>query len=60
MQVLLVRGSLFFSSVFINLERATWDDFIVDSLQFLQHSVLQVPFFLMTLMKYIDPALDNM
>lgn len=58
--VLLVQGSLYFSSVFINLERASWDDYVVDSLHFLQHSVLQLPFFLMTLMKYVDPALDNM
>ena len=33
---------------------------MVNALHFLQHSVLQVPFFLMNLMKFFSPALDEM
>jgi len=40
--------------------RPNWDKEIVASLDFLQHSVLQVPFFLMNLMKFLSPALDDM
>lgn len=40
--------------------RVRWDENIVDSLDFIQRYVLQVPFFLMTLMRYITPTLDNM
>ena len=47
-------------ALFSDLEAATWDDKIVDTMNFLQHSVLQVPFFLMMLMKFLSPALDNM
>jgi hypothetical protein len=38
----------------------TWDADIIDGIHFIEHSVLQVPFFLMTLMRYITPTLDNM
>jgi len=33
---------------------------VLDTLHYLQHSVLQVPFFLMNLMKFLTPALDDM
>lgn len=42
------------------MNHAHWDDAVVDGLHFLEHSVLQVPFFLMTLMRYITPTLDQM
>lgn len=42
------------------MDHAQWDNYIVDGLHFLEHSVLQVPFFLMTLMRYITPTLDDM
>lgn len=33
---------------------------MIDGIHFIEHSVLQVPFFFMTLMRYITPTLDNM
>lgn len=44
----------------MDMNHSHWDDAVVDGLQFLEHSVLQVPFFLMTLMRYITPTLDQM
>lgn len=51
---------IWFIGFFTNLEGVTWDNDIIDGLHFLEHSVLQVPFFLMSLMRYITPTLDNM
>lgn len=42
------------------MDHAQWDNAVADGLHFLEHSVLQVPFFLMTLMRYITPTLDQM
>lgn len=47
-------------SFIFNFEHATWDDKVVNGLDFIQNYVLQVPFFLMTMMRYITPTLDNM
>ena len=47
-------------SFFIDFHSATWDDKLVGGLDFIANSVLQVPFFLMSLMRYITPTLDNM
>lgn len=44
----------------MDMKDAQWDDEVVNGLHFLEHSVLQVPFFLMTLMRYITPTLDQM
>lgn len=44
----------------MNLDRATWDDKLLGGLGFLNKSVLQVPFLLMTFMGYITPTLDEM
>ncbi|OCL15414.1 hypothetical protein AOQ84DRAFT_423122 [Glonium stellatum] len=55
-----VRVLLWFLSLFINLGAAHWDNEVVEGLNFLEHSVLQVPFFLMSLMRYITPTLDEM
>jgi hypothetical protein len=44
----------------IDFERATWDDKVVQGLDFIQEYVLQVPLFLMTMMRYVTPTLDNM
>jgi hypothetical protein len=38
----------------------TWNDSIISGLDFIENSVLQVPFFLMSLMRYITPTLDEM
>lgn len=47
-------------SLFANLDHAQWDDNVTKGLNFLEHQVLQVPFFLMTLMRYVTPTLDQM
>ncbi|KAF2268521.1 hypothetical protein CC78DRAFT_558330 [Lojkania enalia] len=55
-----VRVLLWFLSLVIDMDHAQWDNDVVDGLHFLEHSVLQVPFFLMTLMRYVTPTLDQM
>jgi len=42
------------------MDHTTWDESIVGGLRFLEHTVLQVPFFLMTMMRYVTPTLDRM
>ncbi|KFY34004.1 hypothetical protein V494_07139 [Pseudogymnoascus sp. VKM F-4513 (FW-928)] len=55
-----IKVLLWFLSFFINFDAVSWDDSLVSGLDFVQNYVLQVPFFLMTLMRYITPTLDNM
>ncbi|KFA79141.1 hypothetical protein S40288_05717 [Stachybotrys chartarum IBT 40288] len=55
-----VRVLLWFLSFFISLDSVTWDDSIVEGLNFIEEYVLQVPFFLMALMRYLVPTLDNL
>ncbi|OCK79196.1 hypothetical protein K432DRAFT_394126 [Lepidopterella palustris CBS 459.81] len=55
-----VRVLMWFLSIFIDMDAARWDNEVADGLHFLEHSVLQVPFFLMSLMRYITPTLDQM
>ncbi|OOF94630.1 hypothetical protein ASPCADRAFT_208291 [Aspergillus carbonarius ITEM 5010] len=50
---------LWFISWIIDLESVTWDDSLIDALEFLSKSVLQVPFLIMSLMRYITPTLDE-
>lgn len=59
-QIVVVKASLWTLSFFVNFEAATWDDNLVGGLDFVSNSVLQVPFFLMSLMRYITPTLDHM
>merc|ERR1711881_231039 len=47
-----VRALLWFIGLFTNLEHSAWDHDIVRGLHFIENSVLQVPFFLMSLMRY--------
>ncbi|KAB8233029.1 hypothetical protein BDV23DRAFT_155639 [Aspergillus alliaceus] len=54
-----VKFLLWIISWVADLESATWDDGLLESLDFLSKSVLQVPFLLMTLMRYITPTLDE-
>lgn len=42
------------------MQSVTWDDDLLDGLDFLATHVLQLPLFLMTMMRHITPALDNM
>ncbi|KAF2631753.1 hypothetical protein BU25DRAFT_407394 [Macroventuria anomochaeta] len=55
-----VRVLLWIISLFVDMNNVTWDESVVDGLHFLEHTVLQVPFFLMTMMRYITPTLDRM
>lgn len=54
-----VKAMIWVISVFINLDHETWDDTIVNGLDFIAKHVLQVPFFLMMVMSNITPTLDN-
>ncbi|KAI1491728.1 formamidase [Biscogniauxia mediterranea] len=47
-------------SLIFDLGQTTWDDSLVNGLDLIANHVLQVPLFLMTLMRYITPTLDNM
>ncbi|KAK1975401.1 transmembrane protein UsgS [Colletotrichum cereale] len=55
-----VRVFLWILSLFLSLDHVTWDDQVVGGLNFIEEYVLQVPFFLMALMRYVTPTLDNM
>ncbi|MCJ1308715.1 hypothetical protein MMC25_002369 [Agyrium rufum] len=58
--IFLVKGALWIASFFVDFESATWDDTVVGGLDFIANSVLQIPFFLMSLMQYLTPTMDNM
>ncbi|CAK7222351.1 hypothetical protein SBRCBS47491_004837 [Sporothrix bragantina] len=58
--IILVKVSIWFLSFVVSLDTVTWDDAIADGLRFLQEYVLQVPLFLMTLMRHITPAMDEL
>ncbi|PGG98160.1 hypothetical protein GX51_06947 [Blastomyces parvus] len=55
-----VKFVIWLLSWVIDLEAATWDDKILSRLDFISTYVLQVPFLLMTLMRYVTPTLDDM
>lgn len=59
-QIIGVRVSLWLLSFIFNLDSVTWDDKVVEGLNFMADHVLQVPLFLMTMMRYITPTLDNL
>lgn len=44
----------------MSLDDVTWDDSLIEGLNFIAEYVLQVPFFLMTLMRYLVPTLDHL
>ncbi|OXV08841.1 hypothetical protein Egran_03395 [Elaphomyces granulatus] len=54
-----VKKILWLASWVSDLDHATWDDKVTQWLNFVSHSVLGLPFLLMTLMLYITPALDE-
>lgn len=60
MQVVLIKLLLAIVSLLFDLDRAEWDESIVGGLDFINKSVLQIPFLLMTLMRYVTPTLDEM
>ncbi|KAI1974538.1 hypothetical protein LOZ51_005964 [Ophidiomyces ophidiicola] len=57
--VILVKFTIWIISWVVDLQAVTWDDTLINGLDFVSNYVLQVPFLLMTLMRYITPTLDN-
>jgi hypothetical protein len=55
-----VRVLIWVLSFVYDLSSSSWDDKIINGLDFIERYVLQVPMFLMTLMRYLTPTLDNM
>jgi Etoposide-induced protein 2.4 (EI24) len=55
-----MRGLVGFLGLFIQLEGQSWDDGLIHGVEFIAKSVLQVPFFLMTVMGSVTPTLDQM
>lgn len=55
-----VKVLLWFVSLVYSLDGVTWDDKVVNGLGFIEEHVLQVPLFLMSLMRYITPTLDEL
>lgn len=55
-----VKALLWTIGLFVNLDHETWDDVLVNGLDFISKSVLQAPFFLMMVMSSITPTLDNL
>lgn len=47
-------------SFIVRLDAVTWDETIVGGLNFIEEHVLQLPLFLMALMRHITPTLDNL
>lgn len=60
MQIIAIKATLWMLSSFVDFDSVTWDDKLVGGMDFLANSVLQAPFFLMSLMRYITPTLDHM
>jgi len=58
--VIAVQLIIWIFGLFVDLRSSSWENEVIEGLQFLEHSVLQVPFFLMSLMRHITPALDEM
>ena len=59
-KIISVKFTLWFLSFLVDFDTVSWDDQLVNGLDFTANSVLQIPFFLMSLMRYISPTLDNM
>ena len=51
---------LWFLSLFLPLDRVSWDDSLVNGLTFIEEHVLQAPLFFMSLMRYVTPTLDDL
>ncbi|GLA67913.1 hypothetical protein AtubIFM55763_000166 [Aspergillus tubingensis] len=57
--IIALKIGLWFISWIVDLESVTWDDSLIEGLDFLSKSVLHVPFLIMSLMRYITPTLDE-
>jgi hypothetical protein len=60
LQIIGVKIFLWFLSLFLDLDTATWDDKVVGGLDFVEEYVLQLPFFLMAILRYFTPVLDKL
>ena len=59
-QIVGIRVLLWVLSFMVRMDHVTWDDAIINGLAFVEDHVLQVPLFLMALMRYVTPTLDIM
>lgn len=59
-QIFGVRVSLWFLSFIVDFGASTFDDKLIEILDLIQNHVLQVPFFLMSILSRVTPTLDNM
>ncbi|TKA83260.1 hypothetical protein B0A55_00782 [Friedmanniomyces simplex] len=55
-----IRLLLRILGLFTDLSQSAWDEEVIEGLEFVEHSVLQVPFFLMSFVRYLSPAMDDM
>lgn len=55
-----IRFLVRFLGLFTDLQGSTWDEEIIEGVEFIEHSVLQIPFFLMSFMRYLSPTMDQM
>jgi hypothetical protein len=55
-----IKVLLWTVSLFVSLDRVTWDDTLVNGLGFIEEHVLQAPLFFMSLMRYLTPTLDDL
>jgi hypothetical protein len=55
-----IRVLISFLGLFTNVEKLAWSEDVIDGIEFIEHSVLQIPFFLMSFMRYLSPAMDHM
>ncbi|KAJ6439967.1 transmembrane protein [Purpureocillium lavendulum] len=58
--ILGVRVLLWLMGLVYPMDEVSWDDSLVNGLDFVGEYVLQLPFFLMALMRYLVPTLDNL
>ncbi|KAF1816154.1 transmembrane protein UsgS [Eremomyces bilateralis CBS 781.70] len=58
--VVVVKVLIWMLGLFMNLDAADWDNELIEGLSFIENSVLQVPFFLMSFMRFVSPTLDRM
>ena len=49
-----------FIGLFKDLQDSKWDEEVIEGIEYVEHHVLQIPFFLMSFMRYLSPAMDQM
>ncbi|KAI5776845.1 transmembrane protein UsgS [Geopyxis carbonaria] len=58
--IFIVRLLLWVLGYFVDLQTLQWDTSVISGLEFIEKSVLQLPLFMMSMMRYITPTLDDM